>query len=183
MVIDPTSVPIVPDAVSGEPDPRAAGRVTGWAALQDRNAGSPFAAVLGTLSDAVSGARSCVTAVGPGAALAAAGPAGDVDSFVADPRRITRDVLTGCGVTIVDAGSSMATAAPVLARVASLLPTGSTLLVVGVDDAAVGATGPDSCGSPRRRARPSPGRAAARQARAAVAGHSRAAGRQGRGGD
>lgn len=140
VVIDPTSVPIVPD-VSGEPDPRSAGRVTGWAALRDRNAGSPFAAVVGTLSDAVSGARSCVTAVGPGAALAAAGPAGDVDSFVADPRRITREVLTGCAMTIVDAGSSVAAAAPVLARVASLLPTGSTLLVVGVDDAAVGAAG------------------------------------------
>lgn len=141
VVIDPTSVPVVPDGVSGVPDPRAAGRVAGWAALRDRNAASPFAAVLGTLSDAVSGARSCVTAVGPGAALAAAGPAGDVDSFVADPRRITGDVLSGCAVTIVDAGSSVASAAAVLARVEAVLPTGSTLLVIGVDDAAVGAAG------------------------------------------
>jgi len=141
VVVDPTSVPVVPDGLSGQPDPRAAGRVTGWAALREANARSPFAAAVGTLSDAVSGARSCVTAVGPGAALAAAGPNGDVDSYVADPRRVTRDVLTGCAVTIVDAGSSVAAAAPVLARVASLLPAGSTLLVAGIDDAAVGAVG------------------------------------------
>lgn len=141
VVVDPTSVPVVPDAGSGVPDPRSAGRVRGWDQLAQRNAGSPFAARIGSLSAAVSGARSCVTAVGPGAALAAAGPTGDVDSYVADPRSITHDVLTGCAVTIVDAGPSAAAADRVLARVAVLLPPGGTVLVAGVDDAPVGAAG------------------------------------------
>ena len=141
VAVDPTSVPVVPDSASGQPDPRSAGRVRGWDQLRARNADSPFAARIGTLSTAVSGARSCVTAVGPGAALAAAGPTGDVDSYVADPARITADVLTGCAVTIVDAGPSPAAAEPVLARVTALLPAGATLLVVGVDDGPVGAAG------------------------------------------
>lgn len=141
VAVDPTSVPVTPDAASGVPDPRSAGRVVGWEQLRTANADSPFAARIGSLSEAVSGARSCVTAVGPGAALAAAGPTGDVDSYVADPRLLTRDVLTGCAVTIVDAGSSAVTAEPVLGLVTSLLPAGATLIVVGVDDGPVGPVG------------------------------------------
>ncbi len=146
VAIDPTSVPVVPDAASGLPDPRSAGRVEGWAQLRARNEDSPFAARIGSLSEAVSGARSCVTAVGPGAALAAAGTTGDVDSYVADPRLLTRDVLTGCAVTVVDAGPFAATADAVLARVAALLPPAGTLLVAGIDD---GPTGPAGTGGLR----------------------------------
>lgn len=137
VAVDPTSVSPVPDAATGRPDPRSAGVVTGWSSLRSLNRGSPYRAALGSLSAAVAGAASCVTAVGPGAALAAAGPTGAVDSYVADPALLTRDVLTGCAVTVVDAGA-LPGALDVLARVRSVLPADATLLVVGIDDVAAG---------------------------------------------
>ena len=134
VAVDPSSVSRVLDPATGRPDPRHAGRVRGWDQLRAANQNSAYGARLGALAGAVAGNRSCITAAGPGAALAAADASGRVDAYVSDPFTLTREMLTGCPVTVVDAGPSVASAAVLLADLQLLLPAGATLLVVGVDD-------------------------------------------------
>ena len=79
----------------------------------------------------------CATAVGPGAALALADPAGHVASYLPAPSGITAGVLSRCPLTVVDLGnigstertSELASADAELARIAAALPAGTTLLV------------------------------------------------------
>ncbi len=81
--------------------------VEGWADLVDRQSASEFNPELGVLASSLGGASACTTAVGPGAALALAGPDGTVERY--------RDLETAlrtpaesfaCPVTIVDAGAA-----------------------------------------------------------------------------
>ncbi|MFE7408425.1 hypothetical protein [Isoptericola sp. NPDC057559] len=82
--------------------------VEGWDALVDLQKGSTYQARLGTLGSQLAPAG-CATAVGPGAALALADPAGDVARY-----RDLDDALTpgsdgfDCQVTVVDAGDATA---------------------------------------------------------------------------
>ncbi len=79
----------------------------------------------------------CATAVGPGAALALASPAGHVASYLPSPSDITAGVLSRCPLTVVDLGNLpstergpvLASADSELARIAADLPPGTTLLV------------------------------------------------------
>jgi hypothetical protein len=50
----------------------------------------------------LAGGASCATAVGPGAALALAGPAGHVASYLPSPSQATAAVLSRCPLTVVD---------------------------------------------------------------------------------
>lgn len=141
VAVDPSSVSHVVDPATGRPDPRHAGRVVGWDRLRATNQDSPYGARLGALAGAIAGNRACITAAGPGAALAAADASGNVDAWVSDPFTLTREMLSGCPVTIIDAGPSVAVSAVLLAQLQLLLPINATLLVVGVDDVPAGATG------------------------------------------
>ena len=84
-----------------------------------------------------SGVPGCATAVGPGAALALAGSAGHVASYLPSAAGLTAGVLDRCPLTVVDLGtigsaersSALASVDAELARIAADLPAGSTLLV------------------------------------------------------
>jgi len=86
---------------------------------------------------ALAGGASCATAVGPGAALALAGPSGRVASYLPSPSQATAAVLSRCPLTVVDLETTSyperaLALAPVdaeLARIVAALPSGATLLV------------------------------------------------------
>jgi hypothetical protein len=79
----------------------------------------------------------CATAVGPGAALALAGPDGHVGSYLPSPSDLSAAALSRCPLTVVDLGktgyaeraSVLAAADSELARIAAELPPGTTLLL------------------------------------------------------
>ncbi len=83
------------------------------------------------------GTPGCATAVGPGAALALADPAGHVASYLPSAADLTAGVLARCPLTVVDLGnigsaersSALASVDAELARIQADLPAGSTLLV------------------------------------------------------
>ncbi len=85
----------------------------------------------------LAGAPSCATAVGPGAALALADPAGHVASYLPSPSGLTAQVLARCPLTVVDLGNTIFTERAVelrsadaeLARLVAELPPDTTLLV------------------------------------------------------
>ncbi|MGH3251117.1 MAG: hypothetical protein ACRDOI_33590, partial [Trebonia sp.] len=103
---------------------------------------SPEWGLLGTLA-------SCTTAVGPGAALALASPAGAVSSYVPSAGGLSPSVLARCPLTVVDLGQ-IAPSARVrvsaidrqLARIAAELPTGTLLLVTAPGAAAAAGQAP-----------------------------------------
>jgi hypothetical protein len=82
-------------------------------------------------------AASCSVAVGPGAALALADPAGHVGSYLPSPSGLTAAVLSRCPLTVVDLGNLGYTERPgvlrsadsELARIVAELPAGTTLLI------------------------------------------------------
>jgi hypothetical protein len=82
-------------------------------------------------------AAGCATAVGPGAALALAGPSGRVASYLPSPSDLTAAVLSRCPLTVVDLGNlgytersvALAAADAELQRIVAELPSGTTLLV------------------------------------------------------
>lgn len=99
---------------------------------------SPDWGLLGSLA-------SCATAVGPGAALALASPAGSVPSYLPSPAELSAPALARCPLTVVDlTGSAERVAASLvdhqLARLAAELPPGTLLLVTA--PGAAGRPGP-----------------------------------------
>jgi hypothetical protein len=98
---------------------------------------SPDWGLLGTLAN-------CATAVGPGAALALASPAGTVSSYVASAAGLSPSVLAGCPLTVVDLGQigtserdRVSAIDRQLAQIAAELPP-RTLLIVTAPGAAAG---------------------------------------------
>ncbi|RJL31653.1 hypothetical protein [Bailinhaonella thermotolerans] len=86
------------------PSPREPGpdlRVPGWDTLRAVNGATIWKPPLGRLADAVARAGGCVTAVGPGAALAAADSTGRVARYA---RTVAEADFAACPVTIVAAG-------------------------------------------------------------------------------
>jgi hypothetical protein len=79
----------------------------------------------------------CATAVGPGAALALAGPSGAVASYLPSPADLSAAVLSRCPLTVVDLGNlgstersvALAAADTQLKHLLAELPAGTTLLV------------------------------------------------------
>ena len=94
---------------------------------------APNWGLLGTLAH-------CATAVGPGAALALASPAGVVSSYLPSAGDLSGAVLARCPLTVVDLGSSERVVASTvdhqLAEIAAKLPP-RTLLLVTAPGAAV----------------------------------------------
>ena len=86
----------------------------------------------------------CVTAVGPGAALAVAAPSGDVAQYLPAASQLTATVLARCPLTVVDLGAlsfperpSASAADQQLTRIVANLPA-DTLLLVTAPGAALG---------------------------------------------
>ena len=88
------------------------------------------------------GRGNCATAVGPGAALALAGPAGHVGAYLAAVPALSGAVLARCPLTVVDLGSlpdgpggpraaAVRHAGTELAAITAELPRGTTLMVMG----------------------------------------------------
>jgi hypothetical protein len=98
---------------------------------------SPDWGLLGTLA-------SCATAVGPGAALALASPAGLVSSYVPSAGELSPSVLARCPLTVVDLGQiahpervRLSAIDRQLALIAAGLPPGTLLLVTAPGAATV----------------------------------------------
>jgi len=101
----------------------------------------PWGSVPGALAESVR----CTTAVGPGAAIAAARPFGRVDRYAATLPADAKPLLAACRLNIVDLGTvsgatealrqaSAARADQQLARVLAARPDRSLLLVAGLSD-------------------------------------------------
>ena len=116
----------------------AGASIQGWAAIEKAAADRPYDAMPGTLAAILNAQGQCISAVGPGAALAAAMPhTGAVAHYQAfDGTTLTTGLAT-CRTTLVDVGSIGSTGSTALA--ASAGSTGSSrALQVGAIDARVG---------------------------------------------
>jgi hypothetical protein len=91
------------------------------------------------------GPRDCALAIGPGAALALAGPTGKVASYLASVSAATRQTLSRCPLTVADLGTVPAVSGRVraavvsaddkaLARLAAAVRPGTTLMVAALAD-------------------------------------------------
>ena len=146
--------PDLPARCNRPPRPRVTGdgaEVPGFADLRSRNADGRYSADVGLLGDTVTSAGGCITAVGRGAALAAADSSGRLPSYQASNARLNPRTFQRCDLTIVDAGSLAPPtltrpedAGPVLRRllavdkrigaVVAAAPTDATIIVVGMAD-------------------------------------------------
>jgi hypothetical protein len=79
--------------------------VPGWDELVLAQQEQTFDTRLGLLGDRVAEARSCTTAVGPGAVLALARSDGVARNYAPDPTDVDEALLTTCPVTVIDLGS------------------------------------------------------------------------------
>jgi hypothetical protein len=109
---------------------------------------SPDWGLLGSLA-------SCATAVGPGAALALASPAGAVSSYLPSAGELSAAVLARCPLTVVDLGQiggierTVASAIDGrLARIVAELPAGTLLLVTSPGAAIPAGPGSGPAGPP-----------------------------------
>jgi len=138
--------PALPAVIVRPGQARAPGpaRVTAMPSLVSYNHTLNYSPRWGLLASAA-GRGSCATAVGPGAALALAGPAGNVGSYLPAVSGISRAVLARCPLTVVDLGSLPGASGHGGARAAALrdadaeiaaitaeLPAGTTLMVAGL---------------------------------------------------
>lgn len=104
-------VPTAEAAPAGS-DPAAAGAapagavaVPGWAAYVTAATTADFSSRLGTLGDAAAAGEQCVSAIGPGAGIAAARSDGTVAHWTAwSPEALVRE-LNSCPISIVDVGA------------------------------------------------------------------------------
>lgn len=122
-------------------------QVAGFATLATASREAEFHARLGLLGDSFAADHTCIGAVGPGAALAAATGDGTVAHYSPfDPKTLVND-LAQCPVNIVDAGALLTTApdpASQLEQVKAIekrieqvmqaMPNGADLIVVGLAD-------------------------------------------------
>jgi hypothetical protein len=109
---------------------------------------SPDWGLLGTVAN-------CATAVGPGAALALASPAGTVSSYVQSAANLSPSVLARCPLTVIDLGQAGAservrasTVDRQLAQIAAELSPGTLLLVTAPGAAAGPGPGQVPAGPP-----------------------------------
>jgi len=110
---------------------------------------SPDWGLLGSLAD-------CATAVGPGAALALASPAGTVGSYEPSAAGLSAAVLARCPLTVIDLGQTGDMERTVLsaldrrlARIVAELPAGTLLLVTSPGAAVTPGAGGGPAGPPQ----------------------------------
>jgi hypothetical protein len=139
-----SSLPAVTPAGPGARVPAMASIIGGNQRFHE----SPDWGLLGTLGG-------CATAVGPGAALALASPAGLVSSYVPSAGELSPAVLARCPLTVVDLGqvahSERVRVSAIdrqLARIAAELPPGTLLVVTAPGAAAAPGPGQAPAGPP-----------------------------------
>lgn len=91
----------------------------------------------GLLASAAAGAGQCATAVGPGAALALASPAGKVASFLPAASALTRRDLARCPLTVIDLGA-LGSATGALGSGGTASAAGTRAAQVRADDRVIG---------------------------------------------
>ncbi|HEX4811196.1 MAG TPA: hypothetical protein VFV66_00390 [Nonomuraea sp.] len=141
------------------PQPRGAGAtVPGWAAMAAYQAGTGYAARLGTLGQLVTDGGGKVAAIGPGAALAAADKSGNIAKYASTPaalgdpspyhlivldagdlasawaRRPPDEYGVPTPLPVPDRQAAVARADQRIGALLSALPPGTTVLVAGVSD-------------------------------------------------
>lgn len=123
--------------------PAAAGQgaiVTDYPDIRRFNADRGYSTTVGSLGEAIHRGGGCTTAVGPGAALAAADTTGRVDLYAPVPDALPPAGWTRCPVTVVDTGALARTPAQTrdadatIGKVLAALPEGTTVLVAGISD-------------------------------------------------
>lgn len=92
-------------APSPEPDTEGGATVPGWDEYVEEQTRHAYNATLGLVGDRLAEHGTCATAVGPGAALAAADTSGHVARYHPNPAEIDTDMIERCPLTIVDIGS------------------------------------------------------------------------------
>jgi hypothetical protein len=132
--------------------------VPGWDELVLAQQEQTFDTRLGLLGDRVAEARSCTTAVGPGAVLALARSDGVARNYAPDPTDVDEALLTTCPVTVIDLGSvpppgepgdeeaeaaaaearraAVSTVDAALAQLLAYVPADVAVLVAGIADSA-----------------------------------------------
>jgi hypothetical protein len=116
------------------PQPAGSGaQLPGWDEIVAENAGGIYDAQPGRLGDELAAAGVCVSAVGPGAATAAADSSGRVSSYVED---LDDADLAACPLTVIDLGAAnnLARVDAQLAAVVAASPDDATLLLAGISD-------------------------------------------------
>ena len=121
--------------------------VAGFNALASASREAAFEARLGLLGDSFASHPSCTSAIGPGAAIAAATSNGKVEHYAPFDAKTLVTELARCPISIVDAGAILTTepdAAAQLARINEIedritqvrdaMPNGADLIVVGLAD-------------------------------------------------
>ncbi len=131
------------------------GQVQGWDTYLRINAGNHFDSHLGLVGDEATAAGTCVEAIGPGAALAAATGKGAVAHYAQYAAASLTADLASCPVTLVDVGSvrdatdvapgevaptaskadQVAAVDAKIAEVAAAAPHGATVIVASLSDA------------------------------------------------
>ena len=109
---EPDAAPVdepPPPRCAAPPTPRSTGDggavVAEYPALLSSNAKGRYEDEVGLLGDTLEAAGKCVTAVGPGAALAAADARGRVPVYLPGDAAVGADTFTRCPLTVVDAGT------------------------------------------------------------------------------
>ncbi|MDN5798373.1 MAG: hypothetical protein L0H79_21860, partial [Intrasporangium sp.] len=121
--------------------------VVGFPAIARASAEGPYAAALGLLGDSFDRAGTCVQAVGPGAALAAATSDGQVARYSPFSGTTLGSDLARCPVSLVDVGSLLQTGLDPerqagqlgaldrrVSQVVEAAPNGADIVVVGTAD-------------------------------------------------
>ncbi len=135
------------------PTPRAtsgveSATVPGWSGLVTQDPLAPPTAEPGALGALTDEARTCATAVGPGAAVALAGPGGLVPRYLSDAAELTSVDIAECPATVVDLGALPDAAAErtealevldaQIGSLADIVPSGGRLVVAGISDTPLG---------------------------------------------
>lgn len=128
-------------------DPERGYAVAGFDEIAAASREAAFEARLGLLGDSFAEHGSCVAAIGPGAALAAAGSDGKVAQYAPFDRRTLVSQLARCPISLVDAGAVLTTdpnpagqlaaitaVEKRVAQVRDAMPTGADLIVAGIAD-------------------------------------------------
>ena len=100
--------PELPARCNRPPRPQVSGdgaEVPRFADLRARNEDGRYSADIGLLGDTVTSTGGCITAVGRGAALAAADSSGRLTSYLPSNAPLDAATFAPCDLTIVDAGS------------------------------------------------------------------------------
>ncbi|MDV3221046.1 hypothetical protein [Intrasporangium sp.] len=128
-------------------DAKGGHTIAGFDDLAAASREAAFEARLGLLGDSFATHTSCVSAIGPGAAIAAATSDGQVERYAPFEVATLVTELAQCPISIVDAGAVLTTDSDPAAHLAQInelerritqvreaMPTGADLVVVGLSD-------------------------------------------------